>query len=155
MNPESYVKKDLNLNLSGNRIYCTACFFLVISKNSCSKLHGQRGFNLIIFSYRTWLVNGAVAGLRVLQGVNPESGTRHLWGYNPVQDSCPPHSGRDCVKPLWSSYTGLCPQKTRTWLVDGAVAGLRVLQGVRALDLALDRPACDEYVNVCTRNSKQ
>ena len=39
-----------NSNLSGNEVYCTACCLLVMLKNSCSKLHRWKGFNLILFS---------------------------------------------------------------------------------------------------------
>ena len=33
------MKREFNSNLSGNEVYYTACSSLVISKNSCSKLH--------------------------------------------------------------------------------------------------------------------
>ena len=35
-------KKGIEFKLAGNEDYNTACSLLVISKNSCSKLHGQK-----------------------------------------------------------------------------------------------------------------
>ena len=59
--PHSYMKRKLNLDLSGNEVYYTACFLLVILKYSCSKLHRQKGFYLILFSYeRAGAARGAV-----------------------------------------------------------------------------------------------
>ena len=49
---ESDMKRKLNKNLSGNAVYYTACSLLVISKNSCSKLHCQKGLDLVLFSHR-------------------------------------------------------------------------------------------------------
>ena len=37
---------------TGNEVHCTACSLLVILKNSCSKLHCQKGFDAILFSYQ-------------------------------------------------------------------------------------------------------
>ena len=48
---ESYVKLKLNQNFSGNKVDYTACSLLVTLKKSCSRLHCQKGFNLIHFSY--------------------------------------------------------------------------------------------------------
>ena len=48
---QCYMKRELNQNLSGNKIYYTACSLLVILNNSCSKIHCQKGFNLILTSY--------------------------------------------------------------------------------------------------------
>ena len=47
------MKRDLNQNLSGNEVYYTACFLLVILNNSYSKPHCQKGFNLNPFSYKS------------------------------------------------------------------------------------------------------
>jgi hypothetical protein len=46
----SYMKRKFNSNLSCNGVYYAACSWLEISKDSCSKLHCQKGFNLIPFS---------------------------------------------------------------------------------------------------------
>ena len=40
----------IELKFSGSEVDYTACYLLVISQNLCSKLHCQKGFNLIIFS---------------------------------------------------------------------------------------------------------
>jgi len=47
------MKGELDQNLSGNEVYYTACSFLVIFKNSCCKLHCQKGFNLFLFAYKS------------------------------------------------------------------------------------------------------
>ena len=44
------MKRERNVNLSGNEVYHTACSLLVIFKNSCSELHCQKGFDLTLFS---------------------------------------------------------------------------------------------------------
>ena len=44
-------EKKSNENISCNEVYYTACSLLVILKNSCSKVHCQKGFNLIFYSY--------------------------------------------------------------------------------------------------------
>jgi hypothetical protein len=36
------MKRESNQNFSGNEVYYTACSLLVISKNSCSKLHCEK-----------------------------------------------------------------------------------------------------------------
>ena len=46
------MKREIIQNLYGNELYNTACSLLVISKNSCSKLHYQKGFDSTIFSYQ-------------------------------------------------------------------------------------------------------
>ena len=46
-----FMKRELNLNLSGNEVYYTACSLPVFLKNSCGRLHCQEGFNLITLSY--------------------------------------------------------------------------------------------------------
>ena len=48
----AYMKRELNLNFSGNEVYYTAFSLPVILKNSCSKLHCQKGFDLVPFSYQ-------------------------------------------------------------------------------------------------------
>ena len=40
------MKRGLNENHSGNEVYFTASSSLVISKDSCSKLHCQKGFSI-------------------------------------------------------------------------------------------------------------
>ena len=42
------------MNFTAQHVYCTACL-LVVLKNPSSKLHCQKGFDLIIFSYETLL----------------------------------------------------------------------------------------------------
>ena len=42
-------EEEIQLKLSGNKVYYTACSLLVILKNSCSKLHRQKGFQIIFF----------------------------------------------------------------------------------------------------------
>ena len=44
-------EKGIIFQKSYNQVYYTACSLLVLSKNSCSKLHYQKGFKLIPFSY--------------------------------------------------------------------------------------------------------
>ena len=46
------MKRESIQNPFGNEVYCTACSLLVISESSCGKLHRQKGFNLIPFSYK-------------------------------------------------------------------------------------------------------
>jgi len=41
----------IKLNLSGNEVHYSACSLLLTLKNSCSKVHCQKGINLIFFSY--------------------------------------------------------------------------------------------------------
>ena len=41
---ESYMKRELDSNLSDNEVYYTSFSLLVILKNTCSKLH-EKGFN--------------------------------------------------------------------------------------------------------------
>ena len=48
----SCMKRVINQNLSGNEVHSTACSLLVISKNLCSKLHCEKGFELVLFSYK-------------------------------------------------------------------------------------------------------
>jgi len=48
----SYMKRKLHWNLSGNEVDHTECSLLVLLKRACSKPHWQRGFNLILFSYK-------------------------------------------------------------------------------------------------------
>ena len=43
-------EKSFKLKLSGNEAYSTACSLLVTLKNSCSQLHCQKSFDLILFS---------------------------------------------------------------------------------------------------------
>ena len=38
-------------NYPGNKVDYTACSLLAILKHLCSKLHCQKGFNLVLFSY--------------------------------------------------------------------------------------------------------
>ena len=45
-------EKRIKFKLSRNGVYHTACSLLVILKNSCSRLYYQKGFNLILFSYK-------------------------------------------------------------------------------------------------------
>jgi hypothetical protein len=48
------MKRELDSKLCGNEVYYTACFSLVILKYSCSQVHCQKGFDLIIVSYKIW-----------------------------------------------------------------------------------------------------
>ena len=48
--PGSYMKRELDSNLSGNEVYYTASSLPVISENSCGKLHCQKGFDWILFA---------------------------------------------------------------------------------------------------------
>ena len=43
--PASPREKGIKSELSGNEDYYTACYLLVILKNSCSKLHRQKVFD--------------------------------------------------------------------------------------------------------------
>ena len=40
--PKSHVKRGLNFIVFGNEVYYAACSLLLILKNLCSKLHGQK-----------------------------------------------------------------------------------------------------------------
>jgi len=54
----------LDLKLSGNEVYCTACYLLLILKSSCGILYYPKGFNLILFSHtisRQWRLNRMAA----------------------------------------------------------------------------------------------
>ena len=44
-------EKRIRLKLSGNEVYCTNAVTLLVKEMLCSKLHYQKGFNLILFSY--------------------------------------------------------------------------------------------------------
>jgi len=46
------MKRELNLNLSGNEVYYTNSLILLVKNMLCSKLHYQKGFNLNPFSYK-------------------------------------------------------------------------------------------------------
>ena len=48
--PRFHVKRELSQNISINEVYDAACSLLVTIKNSCSRLHCQKGSNLIPFS---------------------------------------------------------------------------------------------------------
>ena len=69
--PRSYMKRGLNQNLSGNQVYYTARPLLVISKNSCSKLHCRKGFNLILFSCGITSVTRTAAGWSSQRWLSP------------------------------------------------------------------------------------
>jgi hypothetical protein len=51
------MKRESHYNLSGDDVYFTAYSLLVISNNSCCKLHYQKGLNLILLSYVRALAN--------------------------------------------------------------------------------------------------
>ena len=51
-NPIRSMRRKLNQNFSGYEVYYTACSFLEILKNSCSKLHCQTGFHCVPFLYK-------------------------------------------------------------------------------------------------------
>jgi len=50
--PQSYMKRDLNQNFSGNEVYYTNSLILLVKNMLFSKLHCQKGFNLNPFSYK-------------------------------------------------------------------------------------------------------
>ena len=45
------MKNESNQNLSGNEVYHTNSLILLVQNMLCSKLHCQKGCNLIRFSY--------------------------------------------------------------------------------------------------------
>jgi hypothetical protein len=45
----SHVKRKLDLDVSINEVYYTACYLLVILKDSCGELDCQEGFDPIFF----------------------------------------------------------------------------------------------------------
>ena len=47
------MKRELNQNLFGNEVYNTDSLILLEHKMLCSKLHCQKGFNLLIFPYQS------------------------------------------------------------------------------------------------------
>ena len=51
--PHCYMKRELNLKLSCNELDHTNPLILQVTNMQCGKLHCQKGFNLIIFSYKT------------------------------------------------------------------------------------------------------
>ena len=53
--------RKFDQTLSGNEIYHAACSLLVMFKILCGKLHCQKGFNFIIFSYKDTLSGNARA----------------------------------------------------------------------------------------------
>jgi hypothetical protein len=48
------LERELNGKFSGNEVYYTNALILLIKIILYSKLHDQRGFNLILFSYDPW-----------------------------------------------------------------------------------------------------
>ena len=56
-------EKEFKLKLPCDKVYYTACSSPVMLKNSCSKLHCQKGFDLIAFSYKYRPCSGG--GLKV------------------------------------------------------------------------------------------
>ena len=48
----SYMNRDLNSNLSCDKVYYTNTAMLLVKHMLCSKLYYQRTFNLIIFLYK-------------------------------------------------------------------------------------------------------
>ena len=70
------MNRESNHNISGKKSCYTACSLLVIWRNSCSKLHYQKGSNLILFLItfeRGVYVRGERRGerRRVASGANP------------------------------------------------------------------------------------
>ena len=50
--PQSYIKRELNQNLSGDEVYYANSLILLVINMLCSKLHYQEGFNPILFLCR-------------------------------------------------------------------------------------------------------
>ena len=48
----SYTKRKLNQNLAGNEFYNTDLLILLVKNMLCSKLHRQKGFDLILLAYQ-------------------------------------------------------------------------------------------------------
>ena len=46
------MKRELYQNLSGNEVYYTNSSILLVKNMLCSKLHCQKGFDLILFLYK-------------------------------------------------------------------------------------------------------
>ena len=74
---QSYMTRELDENLSGNEVDHTASSLLVILKNSCSKFHYQKGFDLIPLSCKIGMDMGSF--LRISERNAPPH-----WGCNPV-----------------------------------------------------------------------
>ena len=70
------MKWELDQNPSGNEVYYTAFFLLVILKNSCSKLYCREGSNLILFSHIRYgeygVYGGGVRGGRAMRTARGE-----------------------------------------------------------------------------------
>ena len=49
---ESNRKRFSTWKLSGDEVYYTSCYFLVLLKHSCGKLRCHKGFDVILFSYK-------------------------------------------------------------------------------------------------------
>ena len=49
---EFYLERESNQKLSGNEVYYTNSLILLVENVLCSKLHCQKGLNLILFSYK-------------------------------------------------------------------------------------------------------
>jgi hypothetical protein len=43
-------KRELDSNLSGSEVYCKNSLILLVKRMLCNKLHGQKGFNSVLFS---------------------------------------------------------------------------------------------------------
>ena len=64
--PQILYEKKIRLYISGDEIYFTNSLILLVKNMLYSKLHCQRGFNLILFSCKIW--GAAFAALLLLRG---------------------------------------------------------------------------------------
>ena len=90
------MKRELNQNKTGNEVYYTACYLLVLLKNSSGKRHCQRGFNSIPISYQIGAASGNLAQ------VAPDYTTvEQLWHMEDSQGQIPALAFRKkSLKPL-------------------------------------------------------
>ena len=47
-----YMKREVNQNVSGDEVYYTNSLISLVKNMLCSRLHCQKGFNLIPFLYK-------------------------------------------------------------------------------------------------------
>jgi hypothetical protein len=80
------MKRESNLNLSGNELYYTASSLLVMLKNSNSELHCRRDLNLILFDLRT-----VDARYPHTSSSERETGEREKTGYEQVSERVEEH----------------------------------------------------------------
>jgi hypothetical protein len=113
------LKRESNLNLSGNDLYYTASSLLVISKNSNSELHCRKDLNLILFDLRT-----VDARYPHTSSSERERGEREKTGYEQVSEGVEEHMLLRRVQPAamrrrgedpWTPPEPIPPEPISPW----------------------------------------